>query len=52
MQFIIDNEAVGATGLLTMNVDATADKDFTQTNLDANLTACVIKKNSKNSLTK
>ena len=41
-QFIIDNEGVGASGLLTMAVDATADKDFTQTDLDNSLTACVI----------
>ena len=41
-QFIIDNEGVGASGLLTMSVDASADKDFTQTDLDSNLIACIV----------
>jgi hypothetical protein len=41
-QFIVDNEGVGASGLLTMAVDASADKDFTQEDLDSNLTACVV----------
>ncbi|MBL7190374.1 hypothetical protein ISS30_01670 [bacterium] len=41
-QFVIDNEGVGSSGLLTMAVDSTADKDFTQDDLDSNLTACII----------
>lgn len=41
-QFVIDNEGVGASGLLTMAVDATADKDFTQSDLDNGLVACII----------
>jgi len=41
-QFVIDNEGVGSSALLTMAVDSTADKDFTQTDLDNNLTACVV----------
>ena len=41
-QFTVDNEGVGATGLLTMYVDSTSSKDFTQTDLDNNLTACVV----------
>ena len=41
-QFIIDNEGVGSSALLTMAVDSTANKDFTQTDLDNNLTACVV----------
>lgn len=41
-QFIINNEGIGKDPLLTFNVDTTADKDFTQTDLDNNLTACII----------
>lgn len=46
-QFVVDNEGVGSTGLLTMAVDATADKDFTQDELDSNLTACVVSDNNE-----
>jgi len=46
-QFTIDNEGVGAAGLLTMQVDATADKDFTQADLDAGRTACVVSGNNE-----
>ncbi len=46
-QFIIDNEGVGASGLLTMAVDASTDKDFTQTDLDSNLSACVVSDNNE-----
>jgi len=46
-QFTIDNEGVGASGLLTLAVDSTADKDFTQDDLDDNLTACVISGNNE-----
>ncbi len=41
-QFIINNEGIGKDPLLTFSVDTTTDKDFTQTDLDSNLTACVI----------
>ncbi len=41
-QFTIDNNGIGGTPFLTFSVDTTADKDFTQTDLDSNLTACVI----------
>ena len=41
-QFVVDNEGVGASALLTMHVDSTADKDFTQSDIDNNLTACVV----------
>ncbi len=46
-QFIVDNEGVGASGLLTMAVDASAGKDFNQTDLDNNFTACVISGNNE-----
>lgn len=41
-QFNIDNSGIGGTPFLTFAVDTTATKDFTQTDLDNNLTACVI----------
>ena len=41
-QFNIDNSGIGGTPFLTFSVDTTATKDFTQTDLDNNLTACVI----------
>ncbi|MDP8239256.1 MAG: hypothetical protein P9X24_09205 [Candidatus Hatepunaea meridiana] len=41
-QFSIDNSGIGGTPFLTFTVDTTADKDFTQSDLDDNLTACVI----------
>lgn len=40
--FQIDNSGIGGTPFLTFSVDTTADKDFTQDDLDDNLTACVI----------
>ena len=46
-QFTIDNEGVGASGLLTMAVDSTSGKDFTQSDLDNDLTACVISDNNE-----
>ena len=46
-QFVVDNEGVGASGLLTMAVDASTDKDFTQDDLDANLNACIISGNNE-----
>lgn len=41
-QFTIDNSGIGGTPFLTFSVDTTADKDFTQDDLDDNLSACVI----------
>jgi hypothetical protein len=41
-QFAIDNEGIGKDPMLTFKVDTTTDKDFTQTDLDSNLTACII----------
>jgi len=40
--YSIDNDGIGGGPFLTMSVDATANKDFTQTDLDNNLTACVV----------
>ncbi len=40
--FQIDNSGIGGTPFLTFSVDTTADKDFTQDDLDNSLTACVI----------
>lgn len=41
-QFNIDNSGIGGTPFLTFSVDTTADLDFSQSDLDNNLTACVI----------
>ncbi len=41
-QFTIDNSGIGGTPFLTFSVDTSADVDFTQTDLDDNLTACII----------
>ncbi len=41
-QFIINNEGIGKNPQLTFSVDTTTNKDFTQTDLDSNLTACII----------
>jgi len=41
-QFNIDNNGIGGTPFLTFSIDTTADKDFVQSDLDNNLTACVI----------
>ena len=41
-QFQIDNNGIGGTPFLTFTVDTSANKDFTQTDLDNNLSACVI----------
>ncbi len=46
-QFQIDNSGIGGTPFLTFSVDTTADMDFTQTDLDNNLTACVISGNNE-----
>lgn len=41
-QFTIDNSGIGGTPFLTFSVDTTENLDFTQADLDNNLTACVI----------
>ena len=41
-QFTIDNSGIGGTPFLTFGVDVTADRDFTQSDLDQGLEACVI----------
>jgi len=46
-QLNIDNVGIGGTPSLTFSVDTTADKDFVQSDLDANLTACVISANNE-----
>ncbi len=46
-QFTVDNDGVGASGLLTMRIDTTSGKDFTQDDLDDNLTACVVSDNNE-----
>ena len=46
-QFTIDNSGIGGTPFLTFGVDTTADADFTQSDLDNNLTACVISDNNE-----
>jgi hypothetical protein len=46
-QFEIDNEGIGKHPLLTFKVDTATGKDFTQTDLDGNLTACIISDNNE-----
>ena len=46
-QFNIDNNGIGGTPFLTFTVDTTANKDFTQSDLDDNLTAGVISANNE-----
>lgn len=45
--YTITNEGAGANLLLTFEVDATANQDFTQTDLANNLTACTLTANNK-----
>lgn len=40
--YTIDNEGIGSGPFLSMTINQTADRDFTQDDLDANLTACVV----------
>lgn len=47
MTFAINNEGIGGNSLLTLGVDATANKDFSHADLAANLTACVISANNE-----
>ena len=46
-QFQIDNNGIGGTPFLTFSVDTTENLDFTQSDLDNNLTACVISGNNE-----
>jgi hypothetical protein len=46
-QFVIDNSGVGMHPTLTLKVDTTTNKDFTQADLDAARTACVISDNNQ-----
>ncbi|TKJ41041.1 hypothetical protein CEE37_05080 [candidate division LCP-89 bacterium B3_LCP] len=41
-QFIVDNQGVGMHPTLTMKVDTSTNKDFSQVDIDNNLTACII----------
>lgn len=43
----VTNDGAGANLLLTCEVDTTSNKDFTQTDLDNNLTAAVMAGNNK-----
>ena len=45
--YTITNDGAGANLLLTFEVDATANQDFTRTDLDNNLTACTLTGNNK-----
>lgn len=45
--FTVSNDGAGANLALTFEVDATANKDFTLTDLDNNLTAAVMAGNNK-----
>lgn len=47
MPYVINNEGVGIDPLLTMSVDTTANRDFVQSDIDDNLTACVLSSNNK-----
>jgi len=46
-QFNIDNNGIGGTPFLTFEVDTTANMDFTQSDLNDNITACIIADNNK-----
>lgn len=45
-QFVVDNNGVGMYPTMTLKVDTTANKDFSQTDLDSNLTACITAANN------
>jgi hypothetical protein len=45
-QFVVDNQGIGMYPTLTMKVDTTANKDFSQSDLDNNLTACIVAGNN------
>jgi len=44
--FPLDNEHVGASPFLTMKINTASGQYFTQSDLDANLTACTISDNN------
>ncbi len=46
-QFQFTNNGIGGTPFLTFTVDTTADKDFTRSDLDNGLTACIISDNNE-----
>jgi len=48
--YTITNEGIGGGPFLTMTIDATADMDFTQDDVDANTTACVVSANNEVSM--
>lgn len=45
--FKVNNEGAGSNLLLTFEVDTTANRDFTKTDLDSNLTAAAMADNNK-----
>lgn len=45
--FKVNNEGAGANLLLTFEVDTTANRDFTWTDIDSNLTAAAMADNNK-----
>ena len=45
-QFIVDNNGVGMHPTLTMKVDTTEARDFSQSDVNDNLTACVVSGNN------
>ena len=45
--YLPDNEGVGGGPFLTLSVDSTAAKDFSQDDLDNGLSACVIAGNNE-----
>jgi len=48
--YVIDNEGIGGGPFLTMTIDQTADLDFSQDDVDGNLTACSISGNNEVSM--
>lgn len=46
-QYLVDNEGIGSGPFLTMTIDASADKDFSQDDIDNNLTACIVSDNNE-----
>lgn len=42
MPYSVNNNGVGSDSLLTFTIDTTTDKDFTQSDIDSNFTACGI----------
>jgi hypothetical protein len=47
MSYTINNDGVGSDSLLTFSVNSTSAQDFTQADLDANLTAAAITGNNQ-----